>query len=204
MEMAKKISLVLKKDYKERDKLLVKEALQGNQKAYADLMSHYWDQVETFFSLKLSGKEDAEDLAIATFSKAFDKLSTYNDSFAFSTWLLTIASNTLIDFFRKKEQKTMSIDRETDDEEKPAFNIVDTGLDPEGNLIRKQKNKEISRMVHRLKPHYRELIILRYLDELSYAEIADKLDMPLGSVKAKLFRARDLLMEILKSNENEY
>jgi RNA polymerase sigma-70 factor (ECF subfamily) len=196
--------LALKKDYKERDTLLVQEALEGSQKAYADLMGFYWEQVERFLSSKLSGREDVEDLAIATFSKAFDKLDTYNTSFAFSTWLLTIASNTLIDFFRKKEQKTLSIDRDTSDDERPALNIVDGGLDPEGNLIRKQKNKEISRMVHRLKPHYRELIILRYLDELSYAEIAEKLDMPLGSVKAKLFRARDLLMDILKSNENDY
>ena len=196
--------MALKKDYKERDTLLVQEALEGSQKAYADLMGFYWEQVERFLSSKLSGREDVEDLAIATFSKAFDKLDTYNTSFAFSTWLLTIASNTLIDFFRKKEQKTLSIDRDTSDDERPALNIVDGGLDPEGNLIRKQKNKEISRMVHRLKPHYRELIILRYLDELSYAEIAEKLDMPLGSVKAKLFRARDLLMDILKSNENDY
>jgi len=196
--------LALKKDYKERDTLLVQEALEGSQKAYADLMGLYWEQVERFLSLKLSGREDVEDLAIATFSKAFDKLETYNTSFAFSTWLLTIASNTLIDFFRKKEQKTLSIDRDASDEERPALNIADGGLDPEGNLIRKQKNKEISRMVHRLKPNYRELIILRYLDELSYAEIAEKLDMPLGSVKAKLFRARDLLMDILKSNENDY
>jgi RNA polymerase sigma-70 factor (ECF subfamily) len=196
--------LALKKDYKERDTLLVQEALEGSQKAYADLMGFYWEQVERFLSSKLSGREDVEDLAIATFSKAFDKLDTYNTSFAFSTWLLTIASNTLIDFFRKKEQKTLSIDRDTSDDERPALNIVDGGLDPEGNLIRKQKNKEISRMVHRLKPHYRELIILRYLDELSYAEIAEKLDMPLGTVKAKLFRARDLLMDILKSNENDY
>ncbi|MCH1437997.1 MAG: sigma-70 family RNA polymerase sigma factor [Flavobacteriales bacterium] len=196
--------MALKKDYKERDTLLVQEALEGSQKAYADLMGFYWEQVERFLSSKLSGREDVEDLAIATFSKAFDKLDTYNTSFAFSTWLLTIASNTLIDFFRKKEQKTLSIDRDTSDDERPALNIVDRSLDPEGNLIRKQKNKEISRMVHRLKPHYRELIILRYLDELSYAEIAKKLDMPLGSVKAKLFRARDLLMDILKSNENDY
>ena len=182
----------------------MQEALEGSQKAYADLMGSYWEHVERFLSSKLSGREDVEDLAIAPFSKAFDKLDTYNTSFAFSTWLLTIASNTLIDFFRKKEQKTLSIDRDTSDDERPALNIVDGGLDPEGNLIRKQKNKEISRMVHRLKPHYRELIILRYLDELSYAEIAEKLDMPLGSVKAKLFRARDLLMDILKSNENDY
>ena len=189
---------------KERDSLLVKKAIKGSQKAYSELMSLYWSRIEKFFSLKLAGKEDVEDLAIATFSKAFDKLESYNDSFAFSTWIQTIANNTLIDFYRKKEQKTVSIDEEKEDEESPGLDIIDGGLDPEDNLIQKQKNKHIASLVHRLKPHYRELIIMRYLDELSYDEIANKLDMPLGSVKAKLFRARDLLLDILKPNENEY
>lgn len=194
----------LKQKNIERDFSLVRRAVEGDQKAYSELMALYWDKIEKFFSLKLLSKEDVEDLSIATFSKAFDKLESYNESFAFSTWIQTIAHNTLIDFFRKKDQKTVSIDQDKDDEEGPAIDIVDSGLDPEDNLIQKQKNKHIASLVHRLKPHYRELIIMRYLDELSYAEIAQKLDMPLGSVKAKLFRARDILLQILKPNENEY
>ena len=194
----------LKQNNKERDSVLVKKAIHGDQKAYSELMALYWDRIEKFFSLKLLSKEDVEDIAIATFSKAFDKLESYNDSFAFSTWIQTIANNTLIDFYRKKEQKTVSIDEDKEDEESPGLDIIDGGLDPEDNLIQKQKNKHIASLVHQLKPHYRELIIMRYLDELSYAEIAAKLDMPLGSVKAKLFRARDLLLDILKPNENEY
>ena len=188
----------------ERDSLLVKKAIYGSQKAYSELMSLYWDRIENFFSLKLTSKEDVEDLAIATFSKAFDKLDSYNDSFAFSTWIQTIANNTLIDFFRKNKQKTISIDEEKKDDESPGIDLVDSSLDPEGDMIQKQKKKHIASLVHRLKPHYRELIIMRYLDELSYAEIAHKLDMPLGSVKAKLFRARDILLKILNFNENEY
>ena len=184
--------------------MLVKQAIEGSQKAYSELMSLYWDSIEKIFSLKLLGKEDVEDLAIATFSKAFDKLESYNNSFAFSTWIQTIANNTLIDFFRKKEQKTLSIDQEKENEESKGIDVVDSSLDPEDNLIRKQKNKHIAGMVQSLKPHYRDLIILRYLDEMSYAEISKKLNMPLGSVKANLFRARDLLMQILKTNENEY
>ena len=191
------------KSNKERDIALVKKAIQGDQKAYSELMTLYWPSVEKSFSLKLQSKEDIEDLSIATFSKAFDKLKTYNSSFAFSTWINTIATNTLIDFFRKKEQKTISIDLDKE-EEGSTMDIIDNGLDPELNLIQKQKNKHIASLVHQLKPHYRELIIMRYLDELSYAEIAAKLNMPLGSVKAKLFRARDLLVEILKPQENEF
>ena len=194
----------LKQSHRKRDSLLVQNAVAGDQKAYSELMSLYWSSIEKKLSLKLVSKEDIEDLTIATFSKAFDKLDSYDDSFAFSTWLQTIASNTLIDFFRKKDQKTISIDEQKEDKDSNNIDVVDNSLDPENHLIRKQKNKHITGVVHRLKPHYRELIILRYLDEMSYAEIANKLNMPLGSVKAKLFRARDLLMQILKNNENEY
>ena len=149
-------------------------------------------------------KEDVQDLTIATFSKAFDKLDSYDDSFAFSTWIQSIANNTMIDFFRKKEQKTISIDQEKNHNDTSAIDIADSSLHPEDFLIQKQKNKHIITLVKRLKPHYRELIILRYLDEMSYGEISEKLNMPLGSVKAKLFRARDLLMQVLKRNENDY
>ena len=194
----------LKQSHRKRDSLLVQNAVAGDQKAYSELMSLYWSSIEKTLSYKLVSKEDVEDLTIATFSKAFDKLDSYDDSFTFSTWIQTIASNTLIDFFRKKEQKTISIDKQKEDEDSNNIDVIDNGLDPENHLIRKQKNKHITGMVHRLKPHYRELIILRYLDEMSYTEISKKLNMPLGSVKAKLFRARDLLMKILKNNENEY
>jgi len=196
--------LGLKQSHRKRDSLLVHKAVSGDQKAYSELMTLYWNSIEKTLSLKLLSREDVEDLTIATFSKAFDKLASYDDSFAFSTWIQAIANNTLIDFFRKKDQKTISIDQQKEDEDSNKIDVVDSSLDPENSLIRKQKNKHITGMVHRLKPHYRELIILRYLDEMSYAEISKKLNMPLGSVKAKLFRARDLLMQILKNNENEY
>lgn len=194
----------LKQSHRKRDSLLVQNAMAGDQKAYSELMSLYWNSIEKTLSLKLVSREDVEDLTIATFSKAFDKLESYDDSFAFSTWIQTIASNTLIDFFRKKDQKTISIDQQQEDDEINNIDVIDNSLDPENHLIRVQKNKHITGVVHRLKPHYRELIILRYLDEMSYVEISKKLNMPLGSVKAKLFRARDLLMHILKNNENDY
>ena len=194
----------LKQSHRKRDSLLVQNAVAGDQKAYSELMYLYWNSIEKTLSLKLVSKEDVEDLTIATFSKAFDKLDSYDDSFAFSTWLQAIASNTLIDFFRKKDQKTISIDQQKEDNDSNNIDVVDNSLDPENHLIRKQKNKHITGLVHRLKPHYRELIIFRYLDEMSYEEISNKLNMPLGSVKAKLFRARDLLMQILNNNENEY
>ena len=167
-------------------------------------MYFYWGSIEAFFASKLSSKEDVEDLSIATFSKAFDKLSSFDYTYAFNTWIRAIASNTLIDFFRKKDQKTISIDQENPTLDLSLINLIDSALDPEHYFIQKQKNKNIARLVHRLKPNYRELIILRYLDELTYSEISEKLNMPLGSVKAKLFRARELLLNILKNHEDEY
>ena len=189
---------------KQRDVALVNKAILGDQKAFSDLMTFYWPTIEGFFSMKLSSKEDVEDLSIATFSKAFDKIKSYNSSFAFSTWIQTIATNTLIDFFRKKEQKTISIDAEDKNEQGNPHEIEDLDTNPELNFIQQQKNKQLFSLVEKLKPHYRELIVLRYLEELSYAEIAQKLNIPLGSVKAKLFRARDLLLKILKPQENEF
>ena len=194
----------LKTCHKKRDILLVKKALEGSQRAYTELMYFYWVSIETFFTSKLSSKEDVEDLSIATFSKAFNKLAYFDSTYAFSTWIRVIATNTLIDFFRKKDQKTISIDQETSSNNSSIIDLIDSALNPEHDFIQKQKNKNITRLVHRLKPNYRELIILRYLDEMSYAEISEKLDMPLGSVKAKLFRARELLLNILKNNEDEY
>ncbi len=189
---------------KQRDVALVNKAILGDQKAFSDLMTFYWPTIEGFFAMKLSSKEDVEDLSIATFSKAFDKIKSYNSSYAFSTWIQTIATNSLIDFFRKKEQKTISIDADVKNEKGNPHEIEDLDTNPELNFIQQQKNKQLFSLVEKLKPHYRELIVLRYLEELSYAEIAQKLNIPLGSVKAKLFRARDLLLKILKPQENEF
>ncbi len=189
---------------KQRDVALVNKAILGDQKAFSDLMTFYWPTIEGFFAVKLSSKEDVEDLSIATFSKAFDKIKSYNSSYAFSTWIQTIATNSLIDFFRKKEQKTISIDADVKNEKGNPHEIEDLDTNPELNFIQQQKNKQLFSLVEKLKPHYRELIVLRYLEELSYDEIAQKLNIPLGSVKAKLFRARDLLLKILKPQENEF
>ena len=93
---------------KDRDSQFVREALEGNQKAFSEIMRLYWKNIEMMLSKKINNKEDVEDIAIATFSKAFDKLDTYSDEYAFSTWLNTIAQNTLVDYFRKKEQVPIS------------------------------------------------------------------------------------------------
>ena len=183
---------------------LVHKAIEGNQKAYAELMERYRDAIYYMLLKMVNNKSDAEDLTIEAFGKAFKNIQQYTPNYAFSTWLFKIATNNCIDFIRKRKSNTISIDHTVDDPEgsisNPASNLQSGSLDPEEALIKTQNIKQIQLVVSRLKPRYRKLIELRYFKEYSYDEIADKLDLPLGTVKAQLFRARELLYNILKNN----
>ena len=180
------------------DFYLVVKARQGDQKAYADLMQRYKDSIY-FMALKMvNNKEDAMDLTIETFAKAFEKLDKYQPDFAFSTWLFRVATNNCIDFIRKKKLNTQSIHGMTDDDgEDRELQIKADVLNPEETSIKKQQTQELKLLIETLPPRYRKLITLRYFDELSYEEIAVQLELPLGTVKAQLFRARYLLGNIL-------
>ena len=184
---------------------LVVKAREGNQKAYADLMHRYKDSIY-FMALKMvNNKDDAEDLMIESFGKAFRNLHHYQPTYAFSTWLFRIATNNGIDHIRKKKIDTFSIDKNIagSDGDEMKIDIKSSSLDPEEELITEQKKLLVKELVDKLKPKYRQLIEMRYYDELSYEEIAEKLEMPLGTVKAQLFRAKDLLYNIMKSNKGK-
>lgn len=189
-------------DYK-----LIRAALeQGNQKAYAELMHRYRESVYFMMLKMVNNRDDAEDLTIEAFGRAFKRLVQYTPNYAFSTWLFKIASNNAIDFLRnKKKNDALSLDSKMENEEGQEFskNIKSPGLDPEENVIKKQKIELLRDVVEKLKPRYRELVQMRYYEEMSYEEIADKLDLPVGTVKAQLFRARDFLYNILKNSENK-
>lgn len=176
----------------------------GDQKAYAELLQRYKDSV-FFMMLKMcNNKDDAEDLTIEAFGRAFKKLDQYTPDFAFSTWLFKIASNNAIDFLRRKKQKNnVSIDNKFSDDDGFDFssNIKAHGLDPEEHFIRKQKIDTVRILVDNLKPKYREMIELFYFQEMSHEEISKQLSLPIGTVKAQLFRARDLLYTALKSRD---
>ncbi len=177
---------------------LVVRAREGDQRAYADLMHRYKDSIYYMVLKMVNNKEDAMDLTVETFAKAFEKLDKYQPDFAFSTWLFRVATNNCIDFIRKKKLNTLSIHQMTDDEgdEKP-FQIKADVLNPEETSIKKQQTEELKLLIESLPARYRNLITLRYFDELSYEEIAEQLDLPLGTVKAQLFRARYLLSNIM-------
>ncbi len=177
----------------------------GNQKAYADLMNFYRDSIY-FMLLKMTNNaSDADDLTIEAFGKAFKKLHQYTPEYAFSTWLFKIASNNCIDFIRKKKKNTFSMDRHYQDQEgtELANSIPANILDPEESFIKNQKIKMMRLIVERLKPHYRTLVELRYFKEYSYEEIAQELSLPLGTVKAQLFRAREFLFNIMKGSKGK-
>lgn len=186
-----------------RDYDLVQRALhKGDQKAYADLMKNYREAIY-FMMLKMTNDAtDADDLTIEAFGKSFRNLPQYTPDFAFSTWLFKIASNNCIDYIRKKRLVVTSIDQGINNEDgSMAQNIPCEHPDPEEAIIKKQKHKAMRDVVEKLKPHYRKLVELRYYKEYSYEEIAEELNLPLGTVKAQLFRARDLLCQILSKDQ---
>ncbi|MGB4399585.1 MAG: sigma-70 family RNA polymerase sigma factor [Daejeonella sp.] len=185
------------------DFLVVSRAKDGDQKAYAELMQRYKDSIY-FMALKMvNNKDDAMDLTVETFGKAFENLEKYKPDFAFSTWLFRIATNNCIDFIRKKRLNVVSLNSLTDQEgEERQFEVRSESLNPEESSIKKQENEKLKNIVEQLPARYRTLITLRYFEEQSYEEIAQQLDLPLGTVKAQLFRARDLMSNIMKRKKS--
>lgn len=192
-------------DKGKRDFALVQRAVKGDQAAFSEIMKIYYDAVNYSMLKMVRTDEDAEDLTIEAFGKAFNKIHTYEPTFAFSTWLFRIATNNAIDFLRKKRAPTVSYDHgyQNDDEENHKTLDFDSGdRNPEEEIINNQKIKRMRDLVSRLKPRYRTLIEMRYFDELAYEEIAQELNLPLGTVKAQLFRAKALLNTLItESNE---
>lgn len=177
---------------------LVERAKNGDQSAYAELMNRYREAIYHMLLKMVNNANDSEDLTIEAFSKAFKNLDQYTPNFAFSTWLFKIATNNCIDFIRKKRIDHISLDRENGEKDNISYTIQAGIPDPEEDLIKKQKARILRSVVNTLKPRYRKLVELRYFNEFSYDEIAKELDLPLGTVKAQLFRARELLYNILK------
>jgi len=187
-------------DKGERDLNLINRAIEtGDPKAYTELMKLYRDPLYFMIYEKISDQDVAKDLTIESLGKAFKKLHLYKPDFTFSTWLFTVARNHCIDYLRKKKLPTFSIDKMmmNDDGRKSNFDLESKDPNPEQILIKKQRVKILRRIVDQLKPKYRDLVKLRYFKEYSYEEIAQELDLPLGTVKAQLHRSRDQLFKIM-------
>lgn len=189
-------------DKAQQDFALVESALQGDEKAFAKLLAKYKDAIYFMLLKMVNNRSDAEDLTIEAFGKAFKNLHQYSPSYAFSTWLFKIASNNCIDFLRKKKGVHISIENsQASNDNEQSVRLKSKDPDPEEKLIRIQKAILLRRIVHKLKPRYRTLVELRYFREYSYEEIAKELSLPLGTVKAQLFRAREMLFKMIESTE---
>ncbi|MBL4560142.1 MAG: sigma-70 family RNA polymerase sigma factor [Labilibaculum sp.] len=196
MEINPNLSEKAQYDYR-----LVLSAISGTQKAYEELFKRYKDAIFFMLLKMVNNKNDAEDLTFEAFGKAFRNIKQYSPKYAFSTWLFKIASNNCIDFLRKKKGNTISIDGKDDSENERSISLESNTLNPEQEFIKDQKAKIMRNEVGRLKERYRRLIELRYFEEFSYDEIAKELNLPIGTVKAQLFRARELLFNTLKDSE---
>lgn len=196
MDVNKEFSEKAKKDF-----LLIELAKEkGDEKAYAELMQRYKKPVYHMILKMVRNVDDAEDLTIEAFAKAFKNLKKFNPEFTFSTWLFRIATNNCIDFIRKKKLDTFSISNSFKDDNGDSLDIdiKDSNLNPQEETIKSEKVDIIQTIVTKLPPKYQVLVKLRYFQELSYEEIAVEIDAPLGTVKAQLHRARELLYDLVK------
>lgn len=174
---------------------------QNDEQAYGDLMKRYRMAVYHMILKMVRNVDDAEDLTIEAFAKAFKNLHKFKQDYTFSTWLFRIATNNAIDFIRKKRLKTMSLNTtfKNDGGEDVNIDVEDDNLNPQQEAIKSQKIELVRTFVTKLPPKYQRLVRLRYFDELSYEEIATELDAPLGTIKAQLYRARELMYELVKN-----
>lgn len=177
------------------DYSLVLKAIDGDQKAFAQLLSRYRQSVFHAILKMVRNREDAEDLTLEAFGKAFNKLSSYTPNYAFSTWLFKIAINNCIDYMRKKRLHTLSLDAPIEAGSKQDFSemVRSNTRDPEAEMIREQRVDVLRDIIGGLNDKYRLMVELRYYEQLSYEEIANELAIPLGTVKAQLFRAKQLM-----------
>jgi RNA polymerase sigma factor (sigma-70 family) len=190
----------------QEDLELVKLAVETkDQQAFAKLMARYKDSIFFMVLKMVHNRDDAEDITIESFGKAFNRLDKYDAKYAFSTWLFKIATNSCIDFIRKKRLETTSIDQTfgNDEGDEMTIDIKSDSLNPEEKYMRKQRSISVRGTLEKLDEKYKVLIEMRYYQELSYEEIAQELNIPLGTVKAQLFRAKELLYKMLDKSKDK-
>ncbi len=189
----------------ERDLKLINIALEnGDPSAYRKLLKLYRDPLYFMLYEKVNNEELAKDLTIEALGKAFQKLHLYTPEYTFSTWLFTVARNHCIDYLRKNKLPTISINQMMIDKngKKTNFDIISNDLNPEQKIEKKQRIAILRQIVDQLKPKYRNLVKLRYFKEMTYDEIANILDLPIGTVKAQLYRSREQLFKIMSGSRD--
>lgn len=173
----------------------ISKAKEGNQAAFRFLLNLYWQEVYRFLLRRTENENEAEDITIQAFSRAFDKIGTFDENYNFKTWLITISKNVHIDLIRKK--KISIITETTENQEEKVYLVADENPTPEDYIIKEQNLAKLQKNIRQLKPKYQKVINLRYFQELSYKEIALQTNEPVNNIKVKLLRAKKLLAEII-------
>lgn len=190
---------VAKKDFQADDQRLIFQAIEGNQQAFTCLMERYQHSVNRTIRKMVASKEDAEDLTLEAFGKAFHNLGSYRPHYAFSTWLFRIAINHCIDYLRKKRLPCLPIDLSPDGNFGEDFShaLPSNTLDPEEIIIREQRLELMRTLMHRLSRRNRLILEMHYFEGLSYEEISREMGVPIGTVKAQLHRAREAMSAMI-------
>ncbi len=189
-------------DKAQYDLKVIDRALSGDSRAYTELLNRYRDSVYYVILRMVNNPSDAEDLTIEAFGKAFHNLAKYVPSHAFSTWLFRIATNNCIDFMRRKSQSPRPFDQDEGEEDEVEATVASDMIAPDELMINRETAASLNRIVKTLKPRYRRLIELRYFEDYSYEEIASELSLPIGTVKARLFRAKVLILNMVQSKSS--
>ncbi len=176
----------------------INKAKEGKDTAYTLLLNMFWKDIYRFLYRKTNNENEAEDLTIRTFAKAFDKIHTFDEKYEFKTWLISISNNLFIDQLRKRKTETISIHKESSEIHK----IKDEEPSPADKLIIEQNLEQLLDYIKQLKPHYQEIINFRFFQEMSYKEMAETLNEPMNNIKVKLLRAKKLLAEIINKQDS--
>lgn len=176
----------------------IERAKTNDQKAFNYLLDLFWDDVYGFQLKRIKNENDAEDITIRAFSRAFDKIKSFDSNYKFKTWLITISKNIHIDLLRKEKNNVSKI---TSVNDKSVYHILDESPSVEDKLIKEQNLEKLLRDIKKLKPHYQKVINLRYFQELSYKEISQELNEPVNNIKVKLLRSKKLLAEIIQKSK---
>ncbi|WP_040395936.1 RNA polymerase sigma factor [Aquimarina agarilytica] len=175
----------------------IENAKQGMQASFSFLLDTFWNDVYQFQLRRTQNDFEAEEITIKSFSSAFDKIDSFNPEYSFRSWLLAISKNAHIDQIRKQKNKWQIATQAQ--ENSMANTVLDHAPTPEDQLITKQNLAELLLHIKQLKPHYQEMIQLRYFQEMSYKEMTEELNEPMNNIKVKLLRAKKLLLTSLNA-----
>jgi len=180
------------------------KVLDGDTRAYTSLVDRYSRVVSSLIRKMIRDEDDVDDLTQETFIKAYKALPSFKEGFLFSSWIYRIASNTCIDFMRRKRFSFVSIDQPISKagEDEQYLDLEDESNTPELDYILNERKRAVEESIEKLPDNYKKIIKMRHEDELEYVEISNILNMPLGTVKAHLFRGRKLLLEYLKKHKS--